>query len=145
MKLTRNIKWLGAVVISASMGYGAIAFAQNAAPDQAREHRHGQMAKMGEKMKAELNLTDQQVAQIKQIHEQNKATMQADMKAVRAAEKGSDAQKAAIEKMRADRKAVQAQIKNILTADQKAKFEQIQQQRKDKMGKRAEHWKGQNK
>jgi Spy/CpxP family protein refolding chaperone len=86
-------------------------------PDQKIEKRI-------EHMKAKLGLTDAQAAQIKTIYEQNAASMKADRDAVKAAEKGSEAQKSAEQKMRADRMQIESQILPILTPDQQTKLKE---------------------
>ena len=87
--------------------------------------RHHDPAKRIEHMKKALNLSDAQVAQIKTIYQKNEATFKADREAMKAAAKGSDAKKAAFQKMRADMQAVQAQVTPILTADQQAKWKEM--------------------
>src|ERR1035437_3773330 len=86
-------------------------------PDQKIEKRI-------EHMKAKLGLNDAQAAQIKTIYVQNAPVMKADHDAVKAAAKGSDAQKSAEQKMRADMQQVQSQIMPILTAEQQTKFKE---------------------
>ena len=78
-------------------------------------------------MKKALNLTDAQVAQIKDVYKSNAATFKADRAAMKAAAKGSDAKKDAFQKMRADMRAMRSQITPILTADQQAKWQQMMQ------------------
>lgn len=94
--------------------FAAFAGARHFGPEKRLEH-----------MKKALNLTDAQVTQIKTIYEHNQAEFKADREAVKAAAKGSDAKKAAFEKMRADMQAVKAQITPILTPEQQAKWQQM--------------------
>jgi Spy/CpxP family protein refolding chaperone len=79
-------------------------------------------AKRIEYMKKNLNLSDAQATQIKAIYDKNDAAFKADRDAMKAAA-NDDAKKAAFQKMRADRDAVQAQVKAVLNADQQAKWQ----------------------
>ena len=103
---------------------GALSFGAYAAV--AGSNQHGSPEQMIEKrlehMKSELGLNDAQVAKIKTIFEQNEPAITADHNAVKAAAKGSDAQKAAEQKMRAEMQEVQAQIMPILTTEQQTKW-----------------------
>ncbi|HZK77132.1 MAG TPA: hypothetical protein VFD13_09505 [Candidatus Kapabacteria bacterium] len=110
-KLTMILLAAGAISLG---GFAAIASAHHFSPEKRTAH-----------MKKALNLSDAQAAQIKTIYAQNKTEFKADHDAVKAAAKGSDAKKAAFQKMRADRDAVKAQITPILTADQQAKWQQM--------------------
>lgn len=101
---------------------GAIALGSFAAIAGARHHSP---EKRMEHMKKALNLSDAQAAQIKTVFKEHQPEMKADRDAMKAAAKGTDAKKAAFEKMRADREALKAQITPILTADQQAKWEQM--------------------
>ena len=75
-------------------------------------------------MKSELGLNDAQVAKIKTIYEQNEPAITADRNAVKAAAKGSDAQKAAEEKMHAEMQQINSQIMPILTTEQQTKWKE---------------------
>ncbi|HET6402075.1 MAG TPA: hypothetical protein VFH95_11845 [Candidatus Kapabacteria bacterium] len=101
---------------------GAIAFGTYAATAGAR---HFSPEKRVEHLKKTLNLSDAQAAQITTIFKEHQPEMKADRDAARAAAKGSDAKKAAFQKMRADRAALQAQITPVLTADQQVKWNQM--------------------
>jgi Spy/CpxP family protein refolding chaperone len=86
-------------------------------PDQKIEKRI-------EHMKSKLGLNDGQVAKIKTIYEQNASTIKADHDAVKAAAKGSEAQKSAEQKMRADMQQIESQIMPILTPEQQSKLKE---------------------
>jgi hypothetical protein len=81
-------------------------------------------AKMVDRMKEKLGLSDAQVVKIKQIYENNKATMEADHNAIKAAA-NDDAKKAAFQKMRGDMENIQAQVQPVLTADQLQKWNEM--------------------
>ncbi|HWF44764.1 MAG TPA: Spy/CpxP family protein refolding chaperone [Candidatus Kapabacteria bacterium] len=119
-----------ALLVGASLLVGSFAVAH------AMQHRDPSkmMEKRIERMKTDLNLSDAQVSQIKTIYKQNETTMKSDFDAMKAADKGSDAQKAAREKMHGDMKDIQAQVKQVLTPDQQTKLH-------DQMAQRKEHWK----
>ena len=104
---------LAAVAIGVG-GFAAVHASEHHSPEKRIEH-----------LKKALDLSDAQVAQIKDVYQKNEATFKADREAVKAAAKGSDARKAAFEKMRADREQVKTQISPILTADQQAKWQQM--------------------
>ena len=113
-KLTMILLTAGAIALG-----GFTAFAANGhhfSPEKRLAH-----------MKKALNLSDAQVAQIKDVYEKNEATFKADRDAMKAAAKGSDAKKAAFQKMRADMQQVRAQITPILTQDQQTKWQQMMQ------------------
>ena len=97
-------------------GFTAFAAGRHFSPEKRLEH-----------MKKALNLSDAQVAQIKDVYEKNEATFKADREAMKAAAKGSDAKKAAREKMRADMQTMRSEITPILTPDQQAKWQQMMQ------------------
>ena len=82
------------------------------------------MHKHGEGMFAFLNLTDDQKAQIKKIHEDAKAKADA----VKADTALTDADKKA--KFRAIRKSAMADSKKVLTAEQQAQLEQKMKERR---------------
>ncbi len=107
-KLTMILLAAGTIAFG---GFAAIAGTHHFSPEKRLYH-----------MKKALNLSDAQVTQIKTIYTQNKSEFKADHDAMKAAAKGSDAKKAAFQKMRADRQAVKAQITPILTADQQTKW-----------------------
>jgi Spy/CpxP family protein refolding chaperone len=117
---------------------GALSFGAYVA--MAGSNQHGSPEQMIEKrlehMKSELGLNDGQVAKIKTIYEQNEPAITADRNAVKAAAKGSDAQKAAEQKMHAEMQQIDSQIMPILTAEQQTKW-------KDEMAKHeGEHHSG---
>jgi len=86
--------------------------------------------------KQKLNLTDDQVAKLKAVLQQRQAQILADREAFKNAEKGSDARKAARQKMMADNKAMVEQLKGVLNEEQLAKFKKM---RMIQMEKRKEH------
>jgi protein CpxP len=135
---------LGAVVV---LGMAAVAGAQTPArTDNAKSGRHGQMS--GErggrgKFMKDLNLTDAQKTQMKaihakyepqmkQIHEQGKAQF-GDMRAARQKGDTSAATRAKVQQFRertmAVRKQEDSDIRGILTADQRTKWDAAQAQR----------------
>jgi protein CpxP len=141
---------LGAVVV---LGMAAVAGAQTPArTDSAKWGRHGQMAgdrggrgERGKFMK-DLNLSDAQKNQIKaihtkyepqmkQIHEQGKAQF-GDMRAARQKGDTSAATRAKFQQFRdrtmAVRKQEDSEIRGILTADQRTKWDAAQAQRKQR-------------
>jgi periplasmic protein CpxP/Spy len=123
-----------ALLVSGSLLVGSFAVAH------AMQHRDPSkmMEKRIEHMKSALNLSDAQVSQIKTIYKQNETTLKSDFQAMKAADKGSDAQKAAREKMRSDMKETQSQVKQVLTPDQQAKLQ-------EQMAKHEGHWKDHDK
>ena len=113
----KNLKLIALATIFTFTGIIA-ANAQDATqPEPAKKEFHKNKAERMEKMKAELNLTDEQVAKIKAIHEKN------------------DAEKTAHkDKLKEINKAEHEEIKIVLTEEQKAilraKREQNQKQQK---------------
>ncbi len=105
-------------------GYAAVASAHHFSPEKRLAH-----------MKKALNLTDAQVAQIKNVYENSKVAFKADHDAVKAAAKGSDAKKAAFVKMRSDMDAMKSQITPILNQDQQAKWQQMMAKHENEHGK----------
>lgn len=102
----------------------------------AMQHREGHRdpAKMIERMKDKLGLSDAQVTQIKAIYERNQPAMKADRDAIKAAA-NDDAKKAAFQKMRTDMQAVQAQVEPILNKEQLAKWNEFKAKREAHEGK----------
>jgi periplasmic protein CpxP/Spy len=89
-------------------------------PDKQGSHMRGH----GEKLFADLNLTDEQEAQIKKIHEDAKTKADA----VKADSALSDADKKT--KLREIRKSAMADSKKVLTAEQQAQLEQKMKERR---------------
>jgi hypothetical protein len=110
-KLTMILLAAGAIAFGS---FAAVAGMHHFSPEKRLEH-----------MKKALNLSDAQAAQIQTIYKNNEATFKADREAVKAATKGTDAKKAAFQKMRADMQAVKAQITPILNADQQTKWNEM--------------------
>jgi Spy/CpxP family protein refolding chaperone len=110
----------------------------------------GDKGEFGAKFAQELNLTDAQKAQIKAIHQEsrqnNKAVFEAarqTMQDFRAAKKAGDTAKADAIKANLDtqraqmkqiREAEMQKVASILTAEQRAKLEQMKAERKGKHG-----------
>ena len=90
------------------------------APDKQGKHMRGH----GEKLFADLNLTDDQKAQIKKIHEDAKAKADA----VKADTALTDADKKT--KFREIRKSAMTESKKVLTAEQQAQLEQKMKERR---------------
>jgi Spy/CpxP family protein refolding chaperone len=86
------------------------------------------MHKHGEGMFADLNLTDDQKAQIKKIHEDAKAKADA----VKADTTLSDADKKA--KFREIRKSAMTESKKVLTAEQRAQLKEKMKERRAAKG-----------
>ena len=105
------------LVAAAVLAMAPLATFAHDTPDQKIEKRI-------ERMKSKLGLNDGQVAKIKTIYEQNAPAMKADHEAVKAAEKGSEAQKSAEQKMRTDMQQVQSQVMPILTPEQQTKWKE---------------------
>jgi Spy/CpxP family protein refolding chaperone len=131
---TRNLtqKVLTAAALLALGTFAPQAFSQSAqqsnppaatqpSPDQHGSHMRGH----GEQLFADLNLTDEQKAQIKKIHEDAKAKSDA----VRADSALSDADKKS--KLREIRKSAMADSKKVLTAEQQAQLEQKMKERRE--------------
>jgi Spy/CpxP family protein refolding chaperone len=115
MKTMKKI--LMVIVAAGSLTMGALAVSG--------AWHHGSPEKMIDRMKDKLGLNDAQVTQIKAIYAKNEATFKADHDALKAATDGSDAKKAASQKMRADRDQVMAQVRPILTPEQQVKWDQF--------------------
>jgi Spy/CpxP family protein refolding chaperone len=105
------------LLAAAVLAMAPLASMANDTPEQRIEKRI-------EHMKSELGLNDAQVAKIKTIYEQNAPMLKADHDAVRSAGKGSDAQKSAEQKMRADMQQIESQILPILTPEQQTKLKE---------------------
>lgn len=95
-----------------------------AAAQQAPDKRGSHMRGHGDKLFADLNLTDDQKAQIKKIHEEAKAKANA----LKADTTLSEADKKA--KFREIRKSAMADSKKVLTAEQQAQLEQKMKERR---------------
>jgi Spy/CpxP family protein refolding chaperone len=74
--------------------------------------------------KKRLDLTDDQVAKLKAIFEQNQAKIKADRLAMKNAQPGP-ARQDARKQMQQDRKGVRDQLKGVLTPDQLKKFKEL--------------------
>jgi len=105
--------------------FPALSYAQNNAPDstqgQAMRGNHGDQ----NAMMANLNLTDDQKAQIKQIHE----GMRSKVEAVKNDSSLSAEQKEA--KIRDLRRDTHEQVKKVLTPEQRKQFEENMRERRD--------------
>jgi Spy/CpxP family protein refolding chaperone len=124
LKRTRQLAALGvALVLGSAVAFSAVSYAHDGDPAKHFEKRI-------EHMQKKLALTDQQVTQMRGIFEQNKAKLEADHAAVKAA---TDANKpAAKAQFRADREAMEAQMNALLTPDQQAKVTAWKAKHKDK-------------
>ena len=98
--------------------------------------RHGRGGEM--RLFAQLNLTDAQKEQIKQIHQRFGENSKAQREQLRAS--GAQLDQTQREQLRAQRKAaheqLQAEILNILTAEQKTQLEQLREQRRQQFEQR---------
>jgi len=119
--------------------FSVTAFAQNGpgtlTPEQRIEKRLAHAQKR-------LNLTDDQIAKLKAILEQNMAKIQADRQAMRAAQLGP-AKQDARKQLQTDAKSMREQMKTVLTPEQIKKFKELRikqierrQQRLEKMKQR---------
>jgi protein CpxP len=117
--MTKTKMAVKALIVCGSLLIGSLAVA-HLADDHSPAKR---MEKRVEHMKSALNLTDAQVAQVREIYKKNETTMQSDFDAMKSAAKDSDAKKSAHEKMRADMQQIQSQVKEVLTPDQQAKWQ----------------------
>ena len=123
-------KWLYSVCAAAVMLGAANVYAQEKKPfPPADGPRHEQrMEKMENKLADELGLTEQQREQAKKIHEEGRAQVKPlmeDMKNLR-------------EKMDKLRQENMKEFEDILTAEQKTKFEKIKAERHEKWKKMKE-------
>ena len=100
--------------------FSVTAFAQNGGtltPEQRIEKRLAHAQKR-------LNLTEDQVAKLKAILEQNHAKIQADRQAMRAAQPGP-AKQDARKQLQTDAKSMRDQMKTVLTPEQLKKFKDL--------------------
>ncbi len=115
------------------------AFSVSAFAQEHKEGRHGKHHKQRlEKMKTELGLSDAQVEQIKELHENKKEEMKGLRKE---AKEGNEESRA---KLKANREAFKAEVDKILTPEQRKKAEVLHAERKDpvkRAEKRVEKWK----
>lgn len=105
--------------------FPALSYAQNNAPDstqgQAMHQKHGDH----NAMMANLNLTDDQKAQIKQIHEGTRPKIEA---VNNDASLSADQKQAKIHDLKRD---THEQVKKILTPDQRKQFEENMREHRD--------------
>ncbi len=121
-------KLLMILVAAAILMVAPLASIANETPDQKIEKRI-------EHMKSELGLSDAQVEKVTAIYKENESILTNDRNAVKAAEKGSEAQKSAEQKMRADMQQIESQILPILTPEQQTKLkEQIAKHEREHHG-----------
>lgn len=103
----------------------SVALAQETAPkmrDGAQRKEHvGEKHQRLEEMKAELQLTDEQVAKIKEIHKANKPSEKPDRANMTADEKAE---------MRAKHQEEMKQVRAVLTPEQQKKFDQMHDERR---------------
>ena len=105
------------LVAAAVLAMAPLATFANDTPDQKIEKRI-------ERMKSKLGLTDAQVEKVTTIYKQNESLLTNDHNAVKSAAKGSEAQKSAEQKMRADMQQIESQIMPILTPEQQTKLKE---------------------
>lgn len=122
------------VLALAFIGWGSVAMAQQAIPQDRTAKRAEMREKMQQReqdhmaqMQKDLKLNEAQVAQIKALHDKQKAGMKADF------EKNKEMRQARMEDMKARRAQMDADMKRILTPQQ---YDQWQADRKEKMEQR---------
>lgn len=133
-------------IMGLALALGVPAFAQEtktesdtskqSAQEDRMERRHARRGMMKDRLAQELNLTDAQKTQLRNMHQQNREQM----KAIKTDDSLTQEQKK--EKFKALHESRQAQMNSILTPDQQQKFAQIKENRKGKIGKRGKHGKG---
>ncbi len=146
-----NTKWMTmAAVLTLSATLAVAAPGEGKAGKAGRHGRHG--GEFGQRFAQKLNLTDAQKAQVEQIRknikEQNQTFFTSSREAFqqfREAKKANDtakveALKPTVEAFRAQMQALRAtertQIMGVLTAEQRAQFEALQAEHKERAGKR---------
>lgn len=102
---------------------------QNTAREDRMEKRREHMGEMKDKMAKELNLTDAQKIQLKEMNQKNAQ----EMRAIRSDSSLTKEQK--MEKMKALRESRESQMSSILTPEQQQKWQQAKANHKGKMGK----------
>jgi periplasmic protein CpxP/Spy len=129
--MKKTIQGLVLTGVMAVCGAGLSAMAQDQAPTGSanaqtgtQEHAHRRPMHAENRLAQELNLTDEQKQQIRQYREQH----QPEFEALR--NDKSLTQEQRHEKMKAMREQHEQFMQSILTPDQKAKWEQMQAQRK---------------
>lgn len=140
---------MAAAAVAMLVGAASVAGAQNPAPQgQARKAPRGEHGMMGD-----LNLTPAQSQQIKDIHAKYRVQFQQlrersrpDMEAARAARQSGDtaAARAALARVRTNqgtavaalRQQEQAEVRAVLTAEQRTKFDARQAQMRERMAQR---------
>ena len=145
MKLNRL---LGTIIVGGALMTGSFVAGAQTREATAEQPTHRDPAKMMQhrldKMKSKLDLTDAQTAQIKAILEQNRTQMEAQHKQMQAQHQAGvrpdSTQRAAFHaQMKANRDAVDAQIKAVLNPAQQAKWTEFEAKReKHGEGKRGE-------
>jgi len=95
-------------------------------PEQKLQHRMDHL----DHMKKRLGLTDDQVAKLKTVMEQNEAKLVADRAAMKAATDHTS-RRAARTLLIADRKAMMQQMKPILTPEQLKKYHEIREHQRE--------------
>ena len=132
---------LAGLIAAGSVGASNVALAQ--APDSARHHHmmltpEQRIEKRLAHAKKKLGLSDDQVAKLKAILEQNEAQLKADREAMRSAAPGTDAKKDARQKLLADTKSIREQLKGVLTPDQLKKWKEMKMEQIDRREQRLE-------
>ena len=108
-------------------GFPALSHAQSTAPDSTQGQSQGMHEKRGEQNAtlANLNLTDDQKAQIKQIHEGTRPKIEA---VNSDSSLSADQKQAKIHDLKRD---MHEQVKKILTPDQRKQFEENMREHRD--------------
>lgn len=112
---------------------------QGSAQQERAEKRRERGNDMREKMAKELNLTDAQKTQLRDLNQKDREQMQS----IRNDSSLTQEQKK--EKMQALRSSRQSQMSSILTPEQQQKWAQVKENHKGKMGKHGRHGRGRHK
>jgi Spy/CpxP family protein refolding chaperone len=107
--------------------FPSLSYAQNSAPDSTPGQSQTMHEKRGDHnaMLANLNLTDDQKAQIKQIHEGMRSKVEA---VNNDSSLSADQKQAKIQELRRD---THVQVKKVLTPDQRKQFEENMREHRD--------------
>ena len=141
-----------AAAVAMLVGAATVARAQAPAPERGQQGQRGAKGHPGQHGMADLNLTDTQKEQIKAIHakyrvrfEQLREQSRPDVEAARAARQAGDtaAARAAMTRARANgtqvaalRQQEQAEVRAVLTAEQRSRLDARQAQMRERMAQR---------
>jgi protein CpxP len=119
-------KILAALALALGLGGAASpAFAQEHGAQQHREHAQAMAAHM-ERMHAQLELNDAQVARLRQVHATHMETMRAQCEQIRAAgQANAETQQQRHAQMQRAMESAHRDMLAVLTAEQRARLEQI--------------------